>query len=117
MRNQLAISLITASLLVAPGAAFAQSTTAQGAANGARTGGAVAGPVGEIIGGTVGAAVGAAAEGPNPGITSVEGVARGGRGAACCDDRRPDRRGGAAAGCGRGPAGAGLCRLSLRGGE
>ena len=72
MRNRLAISLITASLLVAPGAAFAQSTTAAGAANGAATGGAVAGPVGEIVGGTVGAAVGAGMEIPNAVITSVQ---------------------------------------------
>ena len=72
MRNRLAVSLIAASLL-APGAAFAQSTTAAGAANGAATGGAVAGSVGEIVGGTVGAAVGAGLEIPNAVITSVQG--------------------------------------------
>src|SRR3954453_7504235 len=70
MKKQLAVSLLTAALVV-PGAAFAQSTTAQGAADGARAGGSVAGPVGEIVGGTVGAAVGAAAEIPNAVITSV----------------------------------------------
>ncbi len=70
MNNRLAVSLIAASLLTS-GAAFAQSTTATGAANGARTGGEVAGPVGEIVGGTVGAAVGAAVEIPNAVITSI----------------------------------------------
>src|SRR6266852_3496030 len=67
MKNRLAVSLMAASLL-ASGAAFAQSTTA----NGARTGGEVAGPVGEIVGGTVGAAVGAAVEIPNAVITSIQ---------------------------------------------
>src|SRR3954453_16640691 len=71
MKKQLAVSLLTAALVV-PGAAFAQSTTAQGAANGATAGGSVAGPVGEIVGGTVGAAVGAAVEIPNAVITSVQ---------------------------------------------
>jgi hypothetical protein len=71
MKNKLIVSL-TAVLLLATGSAFAQSTTATGAANGARTGGAVAGPVGEIIGGTVGAAVGAAVEIPNAVIVSAE---------------------------------------------
>ena len=70
MNNRLAVSLIAASLLTS-GAAFAQSTTATGAANGARTGGEVAGPVGEIVGGTVGAAVGAAVEIPNAVITAI----------------------------------------------
>jgi hypothetical protein len=70
MNNRLAVSLIAVSLLTS-GAAFAQSTTATGAANGARTGGEVAGPVGEIVGGTVGAAVGAAVEIPNAVITSI----------------------------------------------
>jgi hypothetical protein len=73
MKTKLAVSLIAVSLL-ASGGAFAQSTTATGAASGARTGGAVAGPVGEIIGGTVGAALGAAVEIPNAVITSVEGA-------------------------------------------
>ncbi len=72
MKRQLTVSLIAVSLL-APGAAFAQSTTAAGAVNGARTGGEVAGPVGEIVGGTVGAAVGAAVEIPNAVITSIQG--------------------------------------------
>jgi hypothetical protein len=71
MNKRLAVSLIAASLLTST-AAFAQSTTAAGAANGARTGGEVAGPVGEIVGGTVGAAVGAAVEIPNAVITSVQ---------------------------------------------
>src|SRR6195952_5183507 len=71
MKNRLAISLIAASLLVS-GAAFAQSTTREGAANGAAAGGAVAGPVGEAVGGTVGAAVGLGLEIPNAVITSVQ---------------------------------------------
>jgi Protein of unknown function (DUF1236) len=71
MKNRLAISLIAASLF-ASGAAFAQSTTATGAADGARAGGAVAGPVGEAVGGTVGAAVGLL-EIPNAVITSIQG--------------------------------------------
>jgi hypothetical protein len=70
MNNRLAVSLIAASLLV-PGAAFAQSTTAQGAAEGAARGGDAAGPVGAIVGGTVGAAVGAAVEIPNAVITGL----------------------------------------------
>ena len=57
MTNRLAVSIIAASLL-ASSAAFAQSTTVEGARTGAATGGAVAGPVGEAVGGTVGAAVG-----------------------------------------------------------
>jgi hypothetical protein len=72
MKNRIAISLITASLL-ASGAAFAQSTTVQGAHDGARAGGSVAGPVGEVVGGTVGAAVGLGLEIPNAVITSVQG--------------------------------------------
>jgi hypothetical protein len=72
MKRQIAVSLLCVTLL-APGAAFAQSTTAEGAANGAAAGGHVAGPVGEIVGGTVGAAVGAAVEIPNAVITSVQG--------------------------------------------
>jgi hypothetical protein len=70
MNNRLAVSLIAATLLV-PGAAFAQSTTAQGAAEGAARGGDAAGPVGAIVGGTVGAAVGAAVEIPNAIITGL----------------------------------------------
>jgi Protein of unknown function (DUF1236) len=72
MKKQIAVSLLSLALLT-PGAAFAQSTTAEGAANGAAAGGNVAGPVGEIVGGTVGAAVGAAVEIPNAVITSVQG--------------------------------------------
>ena len=71
MKRYVVISLLSVALL-APGAALAQSTTAQGAADGATAGGRVAGPVGEIVGGTVGAAVGAAVEIPNAVITSVQ---------------------------------------------
>src|SRR5215468_7396665 len=70
MKTGLAISLVAASLL-ASSAAFAQSTTAEGAANGARAGGDVGGPIGAMVGGTVGAAVGAAVEIPNAVITSI----------------------------------------------
>ncbi|MGA7805402.1 DUF1236 domain-containing protein [Bradyrhizobium sp.] len=66
------VSLLAASLL-ASGAAFAQSTTVEGAHDGARTGGDVAGPLGAIVGGTVGAAVGAGLEIPNAVIESVAG--------------------------------------------
>src|SRR5271170_449099 len=72
MRNRLAVSLIAASLM-ASGAAFAQSTTVEGANNGAEAGGAVAGPLGAMVGGTVGAAVGAGLEIPNAVITSIDG--------------------------------------------
>jgi hypothetical protein len=72
MKNRFAVSLIAVSLF-ASGAAFAQSTTATGAAEGARTGGAVAGPVGEAVGGTVGAAVGLGLEIPNAVIMSIQG--------------------------------------------
>jgi hypothetical protein len=72
MKNRLAVSLLAIAML-APGAAFAQSTTATGAANGARTGHDAAGPVGEVVGGTVGAALGAAVEIPNAVIMSVQG--------------------------------------------
>lgn len=70
MKTRLAISLAAVSLLVSS-AAFAQSTTAQGAANGARAGGEIGGPIGAMVGGTVGAAVGAAVEIPNAVITSI----------------------------------------------
>ena len=72
MKNRLAMTLMAASL-VASGAAFAQSTTEQGARDGARTGGEVGGPIGAMVGGTVGAAVGAGLEIPNAVITSVQG--------------------------------------------
>src|ERR1700746_50571 len=72
MRNRFAVSLIAASLL-ASGAAFAQSTTEEGARNGARAGGDVGGPVGAVVGGTVGAAVGYALETTSAGIPSVRG--------------------------------------------
>lgn len=64
MNKRLAVSLIAVSLLV-PGAAFAQSTTVEGAERGARAGGQVGGPIGEAVGGTVGAAVGLGLEIPN----------------------------------------------------
>jgi hypothetical protein len=70
MNKRVAVSLIAASLL-ASGAAFAQSTTVEGAREGARAGGEVGGPVGGVIGGTVGAAVGAAVEIPNAVITAI----------------------------------------------
>jgi hypothetical protein len=70
MNKRLAVSLIAASLLTS-GAAFAQSTTVQGAHDGARAGGQVGGPIGEVVGGTVGAAVGLGLEIPNAVITSI----------------------------------------------
>jgi hypothetical protein len=70
MNNRLAVSLIAASLLV-PGAAFAQSTTVEGAETGARAGGQIGGPIGEVVGGTVGAAVGLGLEIPNAVIGAV----------------------------------------------
>jgi hypothetical protein len=70
MNKRLAVSLIAASLLTS-GAAFAQSTTVQGAHDGARAGGQVGGPVGEVVGGTVGAAVGLGLEIPNAVISSI----------------------------------------------
>jgi uncharacterized protein DUF1236 len=72
MRNRFAVSLVAASLL-ASGAAFAQSTTVEGARDGTRAGGDVGGPIGAVVGGTVGAAVGAGLEIPNAVITSVQG--------------------------------------------
>jgi hypothetical protein len=62
-----------AASLLASGAAFAQSTTVQGAHDGARAGGDIGGPIGAVVGGTVGAAVGAGLEIPNAVITSVQG--------------------------------------------
>jgi hypothetical protein len=70
MNKRLAVSLFAASLLTS-GAAFAQSTTVQGALDGARAGGQVGGPIGEVVGGTVGAAVGLGLEIPNAVITSI----------------------------------------------
>ena len=72
MKNRFVISLAAVSLL-ASSAAFAQSTTVQGANDGARAGGAVGGPVGEVVGGTVGAAVGLGLEIPNAVIMSIQG--------------------------------------------
>ncbi|MET4205748.1 DUF1236 domain-containing protein [Bradyrhizobium sp. LA2.1] len=54
MKTRLAISLAAVSLL-ASSAAFAQSTTEQGARDGARAGGDIGGPIGAMVGGTVGA--------------------------------------------------------------
>jgi len=70
MKNSLTATLIAASFLVSS-AAFAQSTTVEGAHNGAEAGGAVAGPVGAVVGGTVGAAVGLGLEIPNAVINSI----------------------------------------------
>jgi len=70
MKTRLAISLAAVSLL-ASSAAFAQSTTAEGAANGARAGGDIGGPIGAMVGGTVGAAVGAGLEIPNAVLGAV----------------------------------------------
>jgi Protein of unknown function (DUF1236) len=70
MNNRLAVSLIAASLLTS-GAAYAQSTTVEGAERGARAGGQVGGPVGEVVGGTVGAAVGLGLEIPAAVIGAV----------------------------------------------
>jgi hypothetical protein len=64
MKSRLAISLVAVSLL-ASSAAFAQSTTVEGAQTGARAGGDIGGPIGAMVGGTVGAAVGAGLEIPN----------------------------------------------------
>lgn len=64
-------AMTVAALILSPGVAFAQSTTATGAVNGAEAGGTVAGPVGAVVGGTVGAAVGAAVEIPNAVLNSV----------------------------------------------
>jgi len=75
MRKSVAVSLVAFSLVL-PAAAFAQSTTEQGAVDGARTGGAVAGPVGAMVGGTVGAAVGAGLEIPDAVVTSIAGERR-----------------------------------------
>ena len=72
MTNRLTVSIVAATLL-ASSAAFAQSTTVEGARGGAAAGGAVAGPVGEAVGGTVGAAVGLGLEIPNAVITSIQG--------------------------------------------
>ena len=72
MKFRFAAPLIAASLLAAS-AAFAQSTTATGAANGARAGGDAAGPLGAAVGGTVGAAIGAAVEVPDAVILSLQG--------------------------------------------
>jgi Protein of unknown function (DUF1236) len=72
MKNRLVISLAAVSLL-ASSAAFAQSTTVEGANNGAAAGNAVGGPIGGAVGGTVGAAVGLGLEIPNAVITSIQG--------------------------------------------
>src|SRR6266700_1612368 len=64
MKTRLAISLAAASLL-ASSAAFAQSTTAEGAANGSRSGGDIGGPFDAKFVVTGGAAVGAGLEIPN----------------------------------------------------
>jgi hypothetical protein len=70
MKTRLAVSVLAGSLLMS-GAAFAQSTTVQGAADGAAAGGQVGGPIGAMVGGTVGAAVGAGLEIPNAVLNGV----------------------------------------------
>ena len=70
MKTRLASAVLAATLL-ASGAAFAQSTTVEGAASGAAAGGAIAGPLGAAVGGTVGAAVGAGLEIPNAVLGAV----------------------------------------------
>ncbi|MBR1121937.1 DUF1236 domain-containing protein [Bradyrhizobium lablabi] len=70
MKTRLAVSLVAASLMTS-GAAFAQSTTVDGANTGAHVGAQVGGPVGEVVGGTVGAAVGLGLEIPNAVIGAV----------------------------------------------
>jgi len=72
MTHHLTVSIVAATLF-ASSAAFAQSTTVEGARTGAAAGGAVAGPVGGAVGGTVGAAVGLGLEIPNAVITSIQG--------------------------------------------
>jgi hypothetical protein len=72
MTHRLTVSIVAATLF-ASSAAFAQSTTVEGARSGAAAGGAVAGPVGGAVGGTVGAAVGLGLEIPNAVITSIQG--------------------------------------------
>jgi len=72
MTHRLTVSIVAATLF-ASSAAFAQSTTVEGARTGAAAGGAVAGPVGGAVGGTVGAAVGLGLEIPNAVITSIQG--------------------------------------------
>jgi Protein of unknown function (DUF1236) len=70
MNTRLAVSLIAASLMTS-GAAFAQSTTVEGAHTGAHVGAQVGGPRGEVVGGTVGAAVGLGLEIPNAVIGAI----------------------------------------------
>src|SRR3954447_2642042 len=66
MKTRLAITCAAASLL-ASSAAFAQSTTEQGARDGARAGGDIGGPGGAMVGGTGGAAAGGCLATPKAG--------------------------------------------------
>ena len=63
-----------AALIFASGAAFAQSSTVNGAVGGAATGAIVGGPVGAAVGGVTGAAVGAMLEPPQTVVTYVREV-------------------------------------------
>src|SRR3954468_9328840 len=76
MKTRLAITLAAASLL-ASSAAFAQSTTEQGARDGARAGGDIGGPVGAVGRGSLGAGGGSGLKIPNAflgGLPSSESV-------------------------------------------
>ncbi len=65
--------LATAAVMaVAPGAAFAQTSTVGGAVGGAAVGAVVGGPVGAVVGAGVGGAVGNAAEPPREVVTYVQ---------------------------------------------
>ena len=63
MRYMLIVGAATAATLIS-GAAFAQSSTVNGAAGGAVTGAIVGGPVGAAVGGVTGAIVGTAIDPP-----------------------------------------------------
>lgn len=63
-----------AALIFASGAAFAQSSTVNGAVGGAATGAIVGGPVGAAVGGVTGAAIGAMLEPPQTVVTYVREV-------------------------------------------
>ena len=62
--------VLTASVVLAAGASFAQSSTVNGAAGGAVTGAIVGGPVGAAVGGVVGAVAGTAIDPPPERVVS-----------------------------------------------